>query len=118
MQALLVRALSTVANLYLLLFLRQNYAAASSLTTRRGHLGKVHEPEYLQLIQARGLTNKLPNATRWQREEKRARDAARTLFSVQTFEDQLVMVIVSNDLVNSTLSSRLGAHVCSVNKFD
>lgn len=98
------------------IFLRQLYAAASSLTTRRGHLGKAHLPEYLELIQARGLPNKLPHALKQQREEQRARDAARTAFSVKTFEDQLVTVIVSNDLVCSTpLRSPVLSCVQSIN---
>ncbi|KAJ7478513.1 hypothetical protein FB451DRAFT_1172845 [Mycena latifolia] len=76
----------------------QLYAAASSLTTRRNHLGKAHLPEYLALIQARGLPKKLPNALKQQREKQRARDSARTTFSVKTLEDQLLTVIVANDL--------------------
>ncbi|KAJ6527825.1 hypothetical protein B0H19DRAFT_1275167 [Mycena capillaripes] len=77
-----------------------------SLTTRRGHLAKAHEPQYLELIQARGLPNKLPNVTRRQREEARARAAARTVFSIQNFEDQLATVIVSNDLLINLIENR------------
>ncbi|KAJ7362435.1 hypothetical protein DFH08DRAFT_950698 [Mycena albidolilacea] len=84
----------------------QIYAAASSLSTHRTHLGNLHEPEYLVFIQAQNLPNKLPAATLRQREEKRAKDAARTLFSVKAFEDQLVTVIVLNDLSIHLIDSR------------
>lgn len=118
MQALSVRVPPSACNICLPRLLRQIYAAASSLSTRRTHLGNLHEPEYLALIQARNLPNKLPAATLRQREEKRAKDAARTLFSVKAFEDQLVTVIVSNDLVISTSSSCPGTDFRSVNQPD
>ena len=80
-------------------FFRQPYAAASSLTTRRTHLGKAHLPEYLALIETCQLPNKLPNFLKQKREEQRARDSARTTFSAKALEDQLLKVIVANDLV-------------------
>ncbi|KAJ7448703.1 hypothetical protein FB451DRAFT_1532285 [Mycena latifolia] len=76
----------------------QLYAAGSSLTTRRRHLGKEHSPAYLALIATRKLPNKLPDVLRKQRQEQRARDMQRIPFSIQAFENELVTVIVSNDL--------------------
>ncbi|KAJ6524671.1 hypothetical protein B0H10DRAFT_1964876 [Mycena sp. CBHHK59/15] len=70
MQALFVCALLSVGIVCLLLYLRQIYAAACSLTTRRGNLAKLHDPEYLALIRTRGLPNKLPKAMQQQREEQ------------------------------------------------
>lgn len=83
---------------------RQVYSSGSSLTTRRKHLGKDHRPQYLQLIADRKLPNKLPEALQKEREEQRARDMQRTLFSIAAFEEKLVQVIVSNNLVGETLS--------------
>lgn len=80
--------------------LSQLYAAASSLTTRRRHLGKEHLQQYLTLVETRKLPNKLPDALRKQRQEEHARAMQRTAFSIKAFEDQLVAVIVSNDLVS------------------
>jgi hypothetical protein len=114
MQVMSVRALSPFVMCAYYAFSRQLYASASSLTTRRKHLGKAHLPEYLALIQARGLPNKLPNALRQQREEQRARDSARTMFSAKSFEDQLVTVIVANDLVCSKPAEESYAKSCSV----
>lgn len=84
----------------------QLYASGSSLTTRRRHLGKEHVQRYLELIQTRQLPNKLPEFLRKQREEDHARDIQRTPFSIKAFQDKLVSVIVSNDLVSCTLPIR------------
>lgn len=85
----------------------QPYAAGSSLSTRRRHLEKEHLTEYLALIAARKLENKLPGALlkRWQ--EQWAKDMQRTPFSIAAFEEKLVTVIVSNDLVSETLVANL-----------
>ncbi|KAJ7750265.1 hypothetical protein B0H16DRAFT_1691620 [Mycena metata] len=84
----------------------QPYAAASSLTTRRTHLGKAHLPEYLALIETRQLPNKLPNFLKQKREEQRARNSVRTTFSAKALEDQLLKVIVANDLSINLIDNR------------
>jgi hypothetical protein len=85
----------------------QPYAAGSSLSTRRRHLEKEHLTEYLALIGARKLTNKLPGALLKQWQEQRAKDMQQTPFSIAAFEEKLVTVIVSNDLASETLVADL-----------
>ena len=95
-------------------FCQKSDASGSSHTTRRHHLGKEHLSEYLTLIDTRKLPNKLPDALLKQRQEQRARDLEPTAFSIQAFEDQLITVVVSNDLVSSTLRlSSVLINLCS-----
>ena len=97
----------------------QLYSSGSSLTTRRKHLGKHHLEEYLTLIANRNLVNKLPDALLRERDKQRARDFQWTPFSIQAFEQQLMTVIVSNDLVSSTLLvSAMTVNTFSVYSFD
>jgi hypothetical protein len=95
-----VREYHSYLNAHWLSDLRQIYTSGSSLTTRRRHLAKEHLEDYLSFIAQNNLPNKLPDALRKQRQEQRARDSQRIPFSIEVFEEQLIAVIVSNDLVS------------------
>ncbi|KAJ7045011.1 hypothetical protein C8F04DRAFT_1174003 [Mycena alexandri] len=84
----------------------QTYSTGSSLTTRRKHLAKEHLTEYLELIAARKLPNKLPEVLRKERDAQRARNMQRIPFSIAAFEEKLAQVVVSNDLSINLIENR------------